>query len=141
MGSALSTRNAQGIKSGLSNGCKTCHTHALSAFAKPMNARCSSRCLLPPRLARFARESSGRFLFTTARDAVLPMSRDEYLQLIRMMAKRGEALPHAKLTADDVRTIRAVGLSKTARQLAEEFGVHHRTVEKIRSYETWRHVI
>lgn len=69
------------------------------------------------------------------------MSRDEYLRLIRMMAKRGEALPHAKLTADDLRTIRAAGLSKTARQLAEEFGVHHRTVEKIRSYETWRHVL
>lgn len=69
------------------------------------------------------------------------MSRHNYLQIVHMMAKRGEALPHAKLTADDVRTIRAAGLSKTARQLAEEFGVHHRTVEKIRNYETWRHVL
>lgn len=68
-----------------------------------------------------------------------------------MFAKRGTELPQAKLTEDDVRLIRQVHAearaeiarlhkSCSAKALAEKFGVHHRTVEKILSRETWAHV-
>ena len=66
-------------------------------------------------------------------------------------AKRGEELPQSKLTDEDIETIRSAQrqlekmreyikntLSNEA--LANQFGVHHRTIEKILSYETWRHV-
>lgn len=36
--------------------------------------------------------------------------------------------------------IRAHGYRKTARQLAEEFGVHYRTIEKVRAHESWGNV-
>ena len=57
-----------------------------------------------------------------------------------------------KLTADDVRKIREIHDWKMAEQkrldetasaeaLAEKFGVHVRTVEKVLNYSTWRHVL
>ena len=66
-------------------------------------------------------------------------------------AKRGEDLPQSKLTEDDVRLIRqahAEALAEikrlqqhvSARALAEKFGVHVRTIEKVLSYQSWRHV-
>jgi hypothetical protein len=55
-------------------------------------------------------------------------------------AVRGEALPHAKLTSDKVRKIRAEQYIKTAKQQADEFGVHYRTIEKVRHFETWGNV-
>ena len=47
--------------------------------------------------------------------------------------------PHrpAKLTADQVRQIRINRNGQTAKQLATGYGVHWRTVEKIRAFETW----
>lgn len=56
-----------------------------------------------------------------------------------------------RLTEDDVRLIRelhAAGRQEiqrihatcTAKALAEKFGVHHRTVEKVLAFETWKHV-
>ena len=56
------------------------------------------------------------------------------------MAVRGSDLPHAKLTEQCVIAIRQNVSGKTAKQLAEEFGVHYRTIEKVRSYETWSHI-
>ena len=44
----------------------------------------------------------------------------------------GNALPHARLDPDAVRAIRAAGYRKTAKQLADEYGVHYRTIEKVR---------
>ena len=68
------------------------------------------------------------------------MTRDEYLAHARLYASRGTELPHAKLDEDRVREIRENRQGMTARQLAKQFGVHYRTVEKIRHGETWVHV-
>lgn len=66
------------------------------------------------------------------------MTRFEYRQWgARAHAIRGEALPQARLTREKVAAIRENRRGKTARQLAEEFGVHFRTIEKVRAYETW----
>ncbi len=47
--------------------------------------------------------------------------------------------PHRrpKLTEDNVRAIRLNRTGRTAKQLAEQYGVHYRTIEKVRAYETW----
>lgn len=69
----------------------------------------------------------------------------------RMKVKRGEDLPHARLTADDVRLIRQIHADKqeqiarlnetcSVQALAEKFEVHPRTIEKVIGFETWRHV-
>jgi len=69
------------------------------------------------------------------------MTRDEYLIRAIEFASRGEKRPNAKLNAEKVRAIRGNELGLTARQLAEYFGVHYRTIEKVRHYETWGHII
>ena len=68
----------------------------------------------------------------------------------RTKVLRGSDLPHAKLDEHDIALIRdlvaernrlrrrAAALSNRA--LAEKFGVHHRTIEKLISRETWVHV-
>jgi hypothetical protein len=58
----------------------------------------------------------------------------------KAIAMRGESLPHARLDADKVRAIRANVNGLTARQLGEQYGVHYRTIEKVRHNETWNHV-
>ena len=70
--------------------------------------------------------------------------------LNRISAKRGEQLPQAKLTEDDVREIRQqvarreslrAELSRLSnRSIAHRLGVHYRTVDKITAFETWGHV-
>lgn len=68
------------------------------------------------------------------------MTRFEYQQYgARARALRGNDLPHARLDPVKVLAIRASS-DKTAKQLAAEFGVHYRTIEKVRAYETWGHV-
>ena len=68
------------------------------------------------------------------------MTRHEAITQARLYALRGSALPQAKLTEDDVREIRRNPRGLTAKQLAGKHGVHFRTIEKIRYYETWVHV-
>lgn len=68
------------------------------------------------------------------------MNRSEYLQRAVEFASRGESRPNARLTAEKVRAIRQNRNGKTARQLADIYGVHYRTIEKVRHYETWAHV-
>lgn len=74
------------------------------------------------------------------------MRRHEYLVRARELAPRGEALPQTKLSAADVREIRRLAaLRERARAaisarlsnaaIAERFGVHRRTVEKVLSWE------
>ena len=48
--------------------------------------------------------------------------------------------PHRrpKLTPSQVDEIRQAGYRQTARQLAEQYGVHFRTIEKVRHGQTWR---
>ncbi len=69
------------------------------------------------------------------------MTRNEYRSggAIRV-AKRGTQLPHAKLDEAKVDAIRVNRHGRTAAQLAAEHGVHIRTIEKIRHWQTWRHV-
>ena len=79
------------------------------------------------------------------------LERAEYLSRARSIARRGVALTHSKLTIAEVLEIRqakesrldllahiAETLSNSA--LAEKYGVHQRTIEKVLSYETWSHV-
>lgn len=69
------------------------------------------------------------------------MTRFEYQQWgARAIAVKGRDLPQSKLTPEIVRMIRANKLGKTAKQLGAEIGVHYRTIEKVRHYETWSHV-
>lgn len=69
------------------------------------------------------------------------MDRAEYLRRAREFARRGEAVGHAKLTAEKVRVIRARRRTgESIKSLAAEFGVHFRTIEKVCSFETWSHV-
>jgi len=70
--------------------------------------------------------------------------------LNRTKVKRGEDLPQSRLTDDDVRAIRQLisersELLRQARELsnrkiAEKFGVHFRTIDRIATGETWGHV-
>lgn len=63
----------------------------------------------------------------------------------------GSRLPQSKLDESDVRLIRQIHSEKqaeikklnhscSAKALAEKFGVHYRTIEKVLNYSTWRHV-
>ena len=64
--------------------------------------------------------------------------------------RKGTDLPWAKLTDDDVKLIlscveerkrlRAQASELSAKSLAEKFGVHQRTIEKVISGESWGHV-
>jgi DNA-binding NarL/FixJ family response regulator len=77
--------------------------------------------------------------------------RHKYKQSATANALRGQELPHAKLLDIDVIDIRSAhrqrlkllqyirdNLSNEA--IAKKHGVHHRTIEKIVSYETWGHI-
>lgn len=70
--------------------------------------------------------------------------------LNRANVKRGQDLPQSRLTEDDVRTIRELidqrselllqARELSNRKIAERFGVHFRTIERIATGETWGHV-
>ena len=70
--------------------------------------------------------------------------RDAWLADVHSEAKRGEQLPQARLTAQQVREIRAAHVRfcqhNGAPALARRYGVHRRTVEKILAFESWAHV-
>lgn len=68
------------------------------------------------------------------------MTRDEYLPMAALFAPRGTDLPQSRLTPDQVVEIRENRRGMTAWQQAEKYGVHIRTIEKVRRYETWTHV-
>ena len=68
------------------------------------------------------------------------MNRNEYLSTLIITARRGLDLPQSKLNPDLVREIRINRHGMTARAQADRYGVHYRTIEKVRHYETWRHV-
>lgn len=69
----------------------------------------------------------------------------------RHKVKRGSQLPHAKLTEEDVRLIHELvaerdemkrqlaGLTNAA--IAEKFGVHRRTIDRVTALEGWGHVV
>ena len=68
------------------------------------------------------------------------MDRNEYLMRAHEFAPRGNRLPQAQLTPDAVKAIRANVYGKTMAEQAVEFGVSKRCIERVRAYETWRHV-
>lgn len=72
------------------------------------------------------------------------VNREEWLEVAVMNAKRGGELPHARLTADAVRQIRAgyrPGNSRYGVQaLADRFGVAKRTIEAVIYGQNWVHV-
>lgn len=53
---------------------------------------------------------------------------------------RGERSPNAKLSADDVLSIRDNPLRLTQKALGAEFGVDRRTIGKIQRGESWAHL-
>jgi hypothetical protein len=76
------------------------------------------------------------------------LQREEYLSRAHEFAKRGSDLPQTKLCPDDVHAIRSAvrqrdGLREHIRNnlsnqaLADKFGVHRRTIEKIVQLHTW----
>lgn len=70
--------------------------------------------------------------------------------LNRTKVKRGSQLPQSKLTESDIELIRLIlherGIMKnqlkqiTNKSLAEKFGVHQRTIDKVVVGESWVHV-
>lgn len=80
------------------------------------------------------------------------MTRTEYLLLITPHVKRGMDLPQTKLPPKAIKMIReaAVIREKMRKEitekysnaaLAKQWGVHPRTIEKVLSYETGKHII
>lgn len=78
------------------------------------------------------------------------LARNEYLLRAVELAPRGELLPQAKLTREQVLDIKSAVIQRdglktyikdnlTNNALAKRFGVHRRTIEKIVSNETWIH--
>lgn len=79
------------------------------------------------------------------------LERAEYLSRVHSMAARGSELPQAKLTEDDVESIRSAARQRdklrrhirdnlSNKALARKHGVHVRTIEKALQYFTWSHV-
>jgi len=79
------------------------------------------------------------------------IDRGEYLSRTVEHAIRGEELPQARLTKADVIAIRAAAERREAMRheinmtlsndaLAKLHNVHVCTIEKVLSYETWKHV-
>jgi ribosome-binding protein aMBF1 (putative translation factor) len=70
--------------------------------------------------------------------------------LNRTKVKRGSELPWSKLTDDDVRLIRELVAERdyhrrqaaalTNEKIADKFGVHVRTIDRVTSGENWGHV-
>jgi hypothetical protein len=56
------------------------------------------------------------------------------------MAAKGNQLPQAIVTPELVIQIRKTTFAKSAKRWAKEPGMHHRSIEKIRSYGSWKHV-
>lgn len=68
------------------------------------------------------------------------MTRTEYLEHAVARARRGSSQPSAKLDEAKVRHIRTRLRHRTHNDVAAMYGVHKRTIEKLRSFETWTHV-
>ena len=68
------------------------------------------------------------------------MNRAEYLTRAREFASRGTSRPNSRLNPEKVKEIRKNAKGKTAKQLAQFYGVHYRTIEKVQYFETWAHI-
>jgi len=70
----------------------------------------------------------------------MALTRAEYLTRAIEFAARGVQLKNTKLDDTKVRWIRRNSEGHTAKEQANVLGVHYRTVEKVKHYETWGHV-
>lgn len=79
------------------------------------------------------------------------MTRDEFLIRQHEFVARGEALPHAKLTEQEVKEARQIREQAqlfrkwidehfSVEGLARRYGVSTGAMEKVLNYTTWRHV-
>ena len=68
------------------------------------------------------------------------MSREEYLTRAREFAARGVQIAHSKLNSEKVLWIRKNSDGLSAKKQAALLGVHYRTIEKVRHFETWIHI-
>lgn len=71
------------------------------------------------------------------------MTRDQYLCEASFYALCGSDLPHAVLSEEKVRDIRArfrpYSRTDGARAIARDYGVHFNTIWKVTSRDTWAH--
>lgn len=67
------------------------------------------------------------------------VSRDTFFRAMRKYRIKAPK-PQAKLTSKQVEEIRNLRFNHTAKELAEKYNVHERTIEQLGSYETWRQV-
>ena len=58
----------------------------------------------------------------------------------RGLQRIGESSPHARLTEDDVRAIRAARGKLTAKELAKRYGVSHEYIPLIWRHRRWKHL-
>lgn len=86
----------------------------------------------------------GNLAIAKRRGTKYNIDRQEYLLRAREFALRGKQLPHAKLSDDDIRTIRArfkpYDRVDGAASIARDYGVHPNTINRITSYEIYYHV-
>ena len=79
------------------------------------------------------------------------LDRSEYLSRARSMALRGQELPQTKLLDIDVVSIRSAARQRDALRkhikdnlsneaLANQYGIHIRTIEKVLQYNSWSHI-
>jgi hypothetical protein len=68
------------------------------------------------------------------------IDRDEWLLRSREFVRRGNDLPHSKVNPAIVREIRANRMGWPDHRWASSLGLHVRTINKIRTRETWAHV-
>jgi hypothetical protein len=66
------------------------------------------------------------------------IDRREWSQRSREFCRRGEMLPHSRLTPRAVRSIRRS--TESYADLARRYNVHVNTIWKVKAYATWRHV-
>ena len=84
--------------------------------------------------------NSAEFRRSTQQPGYRCISREEYLMRAVEMAPRGDTLPQSKLNDSIVREIRANVNGWPRRKWAEKLNLHIRTIDKVCTYETWRHV-
>lgn len=68
------------------------------------------------------------------------MDRATYLVRAREFQPRGTDYKDTKLNESKVLWIRENRQGLTAKKQAEIMGVHHRTIDAVRTYKTWAHV-
>jgi hypothetical protein len=113
------------------------HRAVARAFGKAAQYRCDEECGRQAYDWAHTHEAELSDL-----NAYRPLCRPCHNRYDIHLTHRGEQLPQAKLTEDDVREIRsryAAG-GESWRTLGLEFGVHRQSIGEVLLYQTWAHV-